>query len=344
MKFQWFGWAWFMRRFLPAMVMVVGVIVLGVTIGAKLFAVGPAFEEMIDDFRPWIADESIATLRADLDGLTGAVESFQTEMAPALIDQLGMTPEEFSAVMAEYPAVVTGLQVVPDAAEGFTGIVDLLEEQQSNFLSADEIPTEQLPATTVPWGFAIAGILAIAVGLAMFFGRAWAVAAVVLGALLVGAAVMLSLLAKAGDADDLNAALKPVYNEELVTGAFGAVEVLGAMGDEMASSMMPGLGQLLGMTPEATQGFLQSEFPVVAGALESMPAAIGRFEGLVGAFSDNLDNYDTLKDVVFVRVVVLMIVSGALILVFGGIALLIPGQKAGEPVVVREEPRVPVGV
>jgi uncharacterized membrane protein YphA (DoxX/SURF4 family) len=265
-------------------------------------------------------------------------------MAPALIDQLGMSPEEFAAVMGEYPAVTTGLQLVPDVAEGFTGIIDLLEEQQSNFLSADEIPTEQLPATTVPWGFAIAGILAIAAGLAMLAGRAWAVAAVVLGALLVGAALTLSLLTKAGDADDLNAALLPVYTEEMVEGASAAVEVLGAMGDEMASSMMPGLGQMLGMRPQQTQEFMQSEFPVIAGALESMPAAVGRFEGLVGAFSANLDNYDTLVEVTFVPIVWTLIVGGALVLVFGGIALLKPGQKTGEPVLVREEPRVPVGV
>ncbi|MEX1207090.1 MAG: hypothetical protein WEE36_00580 [Acidimicrobiia bacterium] len=344
MSFVWFGFAWFMRRFLAGLVMVVGAIVLGVTIAGNLFAVGPAFEEMIDDFRPWITDESIATLRADLDGLVEAVDSFQTEMAPALISQLGMSPEEFAAMMAEYPAVTTGLQVVPDAAAGFTGIIDLLEEQQSNFLSADEIPTEQLPATTVPWGFAIAGILAIAVGLAMLAGRAWAVAAVVLGALLVGAALTLSLLTKAGDADDLNAALLPVYTEEMVAGASGAIEVIGAMGDEMATSMMPGLAQALGMTPEQTQEFVQSEFPVIAGALESMPAAVGRFEGLVGAFSANLANYDTLVEVTFVPIVWTLIVSGALILVFGGIALLTPGQKTGEPVVVGEEPRVPVGV
>lgn len=337
--------AFFMRRFLAGMVMMVGVIVLGVTIAGNLFAVGPAFEEMIDDFRPWIADESIATLRADLDSLGGAIQSFQTEMAPALADQLGMSPQEFAAVMtAEYPAVTTGLQVVPDAAAGFTGMIDLLEQQQSNFLSADEIPTEQLPATTVPWGFAIAGILAVAVGLAMLAGRAGAVAAVVLGALLVGSALTLSLLTKADDADDLNAALLPVYTEEMVAGASGAVGVLGAMGDEMASSMMPGLGQMLGMTPEQTQAFVQSEFPVVAGALESMPDAVGRFEGLVGAFSANLDNYNTLVEVTFVPIVWTLIVSGALILVFGGIALFIPGQKTGEPVLVREEPRVPVGV
>lgn len=335
----------FMRRFLAGMVIMVGVIVFGVTMARNLFAVGPAFEEMIDDFRPWIADESIATLRADLEALGGAIQSFEAEMAPAVAGQLGLTPPEFAAVIAaEYPAVATGLQVVPDAATSFTGIIDLLEEQQSNFLSADEIPTEQLPATTVPWGFAIAGVLAVAVGLAMLAGRAWAVAAVVLGALLVGAALTLSLLTKAADADDLNAALMPVYTEEMVTGAAGAVEALGAMGDEMASSMMPGLGQMLGMTPEQTQEFVQSEFPVVAGALDAMPVAVGRFEGLVGAFSDNLDNYETLVPVTFVPIVWTLIIGGAVILVSGGIALLIPGQKTGEPVLVREEPRVPLGV
>ena len=55
-----------------------------VALARNLFAVGPAFEEMIDDFRPWLTDESIATLNADLEMLGGAVEEFQTSMAPAL--------------------------------------------------------------------------------------------------------------------------------------------------------------------------------------------------------------------------------------------------------------------
>jgi len=334
-----------MRRVMASVVIAAGVVLIAVTVARNLFAVGPAFEEMIDDFRPWLADESIAALRADLQGLGDAVESLETELLPALADQLGMTPEELAALIGEqFPAVATGLEVVPEAAPQFSGIIDLLDEQQANFASADEIPTEQLPATTVPWGFLAAGLIAIAAGVVMFASpRVGSLAAIALGALLVVAAVVLTLPGKASDADDLNAALKPVYTEEMVAGASGAVDALGAMGSEMSGAMLPGLGQMLGMTPEQLQSFLQDGFPEVAAALQTMPEAIGRFDAMAATFADNLDNYDTLRPVAFVPIVWVMIAVGALVLVTGVLALTPPAAK---PVtaMVEEEPRVPVGV
>ena len=309
---------------LPGLVMLVGAALIAVAVFRNLFAVGPAFESMIEDFRPWLTDDSIATLRADLGGLEGAVNEFQTGLAPALAAQLGMTPEEFGAMVAEqFPAVATGMATVPQAAGSFTGIIDLLDAQQENFASADAIPTTDLPATTVPWGMVLAGALAIALGLWMGLGkgRVGVVAVVVLGVLLVAAPLVLSLLDKAQGADDLNAALKPVYHAEMVTGAAGAVEVIGAMGNQMGEQMIPGLGAMLGMDEAAVQAFLAQGFPAIAAAMQSLPEAIGRFTGMVGAFSDNLDNYDTLRPVAFVPIVWTLIAAGGALIVLGGFGL-----------------------
>jgi hypothetical protein len=202
-------------------------------------------------------------------------------------------------------------------------VIDLLDAQQENFASADAIPTDDLPATTVPWGMAAAGALAILIGLVMALvpGRIGSVAALILGLLLVAVPLTLSLPDKAQGADDLNAALQPVYNEELVTGASGAVEVIGAMGTEMSERMIPGLGAMLGMTDAEVQQFLGEGFPAIVGAMGSLPDAVGRFTGMVGAFADNLDNYDILQPVAFVPIVWTLIGAGAALLVLGGLAL-----------------------
>ncbi len=304
--------------------MLVGAVLITVAILRNLFAVGPAFESMIDDFRPWLTDESIAALRTDLNGLGGAVDEFQTDLAPALATQLGMNADQFGTMLAtEFPAVATGMATVPQAATTFTGIIDLLDAQQENFASADAIPTESLPATTVPWGMVAAGAFAMVIGVAMAMGkgRAAAVAALVLGLLLVAIPFVLSLPDKAQGADDLNAALKPVYNEEMVTGAAGAVDVVAAMGTEMSEKMIPGLGLMLGMTDTEVQQFLGAGFPAIAGAMGTLPESIGRFNGMVGAFSENLDNYDTLKPVAFVPIVWTLVAAGAALVLLGGLGL-----------------------
>jgi hypothetical protein len=314
-----------MRKWiLPGLVMLVGAALIAVAVFRNLFAVGPAFESMIKDFRPWLTDESIAALRTDLSGLGGAVDEFQTGLAPTLATQLGMTPEEFGGMVAtEFPAVATGMATVPEAAGSFTGIIDLLDAQQENFASADAIPTTGLPATTVPWGMVLAGALAIALGLVMAYSmsRVGAIAVLVLGVLLVVAPLALSLPDKAQGADDLNAALKPVYNAEMVQGASGAVEVIGAMGTEMGGAMLPGLGGMLGMDEAQTQAFLGENFPAIAGAMGTLPDSIGRFTGMVGAFADNLDNYDILKPVAFVPIVWTLVAAGGALIVLGGFGL-----------------------
>jgi hypothetical protein len=310
------------KRVSAIVIALVGVVLIVVALTQNLFAVGPAFEEMIDDFRPALTDESIATLRGDLDMLGGAVEEFQTALAPALATQLGMEPAAFSALMAEqFPAVITGMAVVPEAAPIFVGIIDLLDEQQENFAAADAIPTTSLPATTVPWGIVLVGLIFVGLGAYMFLTetRLSAILTVVVGILVVVGAFGLSLTSKSSGADALNEALKPVYTEETVTGAAQAVTALEAMGGEMQTAMLPGLGAMLGMTDAEVQGFLGAQFPALAGALGAMPDALGRFNGVVSTFDQNLDNYDTLRPVAFAPIIWTVIAGAFIVLVVGAV-------------------------
>ncbi|MGB5656151.1 MAG: hypothetical protein WBN35_06030, partial [Acidimicrobiia bacterium] len=174
------------RKISGGLVILVGVVFIVVTLINNLFAVGPAFEEMITDFRPLLAEESLNTARADVAGLEAAGVEFQTAVAPAMAQQLGMTPEEFGGmVQSEYPAVAQGMEALPEITATFSGLIDTLDSQRALFESADAIPTDDLPATTVPWIITIAGLLAIAAGVMLFMpGRVWAILAAVLGAAL----------------------------------------------------------------------------------------------------------------------------------------------------------------
>ena len=62
------------RKISGGLVILVGVVFIVVTLINNLFAVGPAFEEMITDFRPLLAEESLNTARADVAVLEAAGE------------------------------------------------------------------------------------------------------------------------------------------------------------------------------------------------------------------------------------------------------------------------------
>lgn len=299
------------------MVAAVGIAFIVTVIVDSLFSVGPAFERMSGGFRPVMKPVPIAQLRNDLKGLSAVSTEFGTKAVPMLSQALKMDPAQFQAFMAQqYPAVATGIQQLPAITKQFSGVVGTLQAEQGRFAKADAIPTSNLPATTVPWGLLAAGILFLAFGLLIAVRpvRLWSWLAVAFGAVLIVASLAFSLPQKASAADTMNQHLKPVYTEQMLTGAKGALTVVGAMGAEMQTKMLPALGQQLGMDPAQLNGFFQQNLPAMAAGMGSMPEAMGRFDTLLRTFQTHLADYDTLKPVAFVPIVWTMIAGGTVAL------------------------------
>ena len=313
------------RKVAAAVVALVGIVFIILILVNNLFAVGPAFEEMIDDFRPLLQEESLAQAQADVDGLAAAGEEFQTEIAPTMAQQLGMSPEEFGAmVQAQYPAVAQGMEALPEITETFSGLIQTLDSQRELFESADAIPTDDLPATTVPWIILIAGLAAIIVGVLMLLpGRTWSIVAVVLGAGLVIVTFALNLPQKAADADQLNENLTPIYTQELIDGASASLAVVSAMGQQMQSEMLPDLAAQMGMSQDELNAFMGENFPATAAVMQTMSDSLQRFEAFVGVFAVNLDNYETIQPVSFSPIIWAMIIGGVIIILMGGLAIIL---------------------
>ncbi len=305
-------------------VALVGVAFLGSVLVNDLFSVGPAFERMSDGFRPVMQEETIAALQQDLAGLQAVTDEFQTTAVPMLSQALQLTPEEFQGMMqAAFADVATGMEQLPAIIENFNGVVGVLDAEQDRFASADAIPASSLPATTVPWALLIAGLVLVALGIAIIVlpGRVAPIAAAIVGALLIVAPLALSLPSKASAADTMNEHLKPVYNQALIDGANQALATVGAMGAQMQEGMLPALAEQLGMDQTQLQAFLQEQLPATAQGLQSMPDAMGRFTEVVAAFDAHLQDYETLTSVSFVPIVWTMILGGVVALVAALLAL-----------------------
>ncbi len=308
-----------MSKRLPGFgVLAIGVVVLFVLFANNLFTVGPAFEELTDEFRPIMDDDAIATAAADVAGLGAVSEEFSTQVAPAVAEALQMTPDELNTFLGtNFPAVAAGVAALPDIVPQFTSVVGLLEQQQSNFEQADQIPTSNLPASTVPWIILLIGVGAVVAGIVML-GKsdyAW-LAATGFGVVVVALSLLLSFLPKASAADDLNDALRPVYTQELVTQSGQALGVVGAMGQQMQEEMLPALGQQLQMDQAGMQAFLE-QFPATAAALGGLEGSLDRFQTMVTAFDSQLDNYDTIKNTELYPIALVILVAGLLIIVCG---------------------------
>ena len=311
-----------MSKVAAVLVMVIGAGLIAITLISNLFAVGPAFENLITDFRPALTQSSIDTARGDIAGLSAVQNEFTTKLAPALSQQLKMTSPQFNGFISQnFPAVAAGMNALPTAVPTFNGLINTLDQQRPLFASADAIPTKSLPATTVPWAMFGAGILVLLIGLLMLRSpKSGGVAAIVVGLLLLLAPIALSLPTKAADADKLNANLKPVYTQALVTNATGALATIGAMGNEMQTKMLPALATQLKMSPQQLNTFLSTNFPITAQALQTMPASMVRFNALVKVFDKNLVNYNTLKPVGLAKLIWSLMIAGGLVAALGAIA------------------------
>jgi hypothetical protein len=322
-----YGWP---HRVAAGLLVLIGGGFVAVTLAANLFHVGPAFDRLTTDFRPVMTQQALQTDRQDIAALAAANTEIQTKMMPALAQQLGMTPAQFSTMMAtQYPAVTAGLAAVPQITPSFSSLVTTLDQQRPYFKAADAIPTTSVPATSVPWSLFAVGLLTAGMGVWVWFKpRGSAVAVTALGAALIAVPLILSMPHKASYADTLNDNLKPVYSQQLITQASSSVITLSAMGTEMQQKMLPDLATQLNMTPDQLNTFMGENFPATSAALAGLPKSLGRFQNLVATFDGRLSDYNTLKPVSFVPIVWVMIGGGAALLLLGGAGVVIT-RKGG---------------
>ena len=284
-----------------------------------MLAVGPALENLIVDIRPALTQSSLDTARADIETLSAVEKEFTNKFIPALSQQILIAPEEFIEYLTHnFPSVAAGMNALPAVVHTFHGLIDTLESQRPLFASVDAFPTENLTATTGPWAIFGASLVVFLIGLFMLaLPKTGAVAAVLVGLLLLFAPIALSLPAKGADADQLNANLKPIYTQTLVSDAKVAVAAIAAMGNEMQSAMLPDLATRLGMDSEELATFIAINFPATAKALQAMPASTERFRSVVQIFNTNLVNYGRINSIGLANLVVILMVAGGLVALMG---------------------------
>lgn len=294
------------RRVAGAVIVIAGVVVLIALISTRMFARAPVLADLNDDLRPVMTDQSIAALRADLDGLEAANGEFAATVVPTVAAALDQTPEELNAFLGEnFPAVVTGLGALPPTITQFRGLVDLLDAEQGRFESLDAIPAQDVTPETVPWAILVIGLLMVGLGAWLFVSRstASAIATGVAGVVVVLATVALGLQGKAADADEIGRNVAPVFDEEVVAQARGALGAVGAMAEELEIKALPAIGDAAGIPEDQLPGFVAENFPALASALEALPETSARFAGAVDLIDRNIPRYERVALVPFGRVI-----------------------------------------
>lgn len=251
---------------------------------------------MMTAFRPAMTDQALAQGRSDLTSMQGMATELQSTTIPALAAQLKMTPAQLTAYLGQnFPAVAKGLTAMGTALPGFAATQSIMEAQQGNFEQADAIPMGGVSPSTVPYLFILPGILLMLVAIVGFLrsrlGRAMLAAATAVGVVMVIGLLSVSMSSKAGAADDMITAFKPVFATQAVTQARASADTFKAMGDELTTKAMPALAAALNVPPAQFQQALAATSPKVAAGLTALPAALTRMDASVSLVENQAANY-----------------------------------------------------
>lgn len=293
-----------MRRGALVAILAIGVGVALAPAAFRMFSRAPLGGQMIEEFRPFMRPERLDAFEGHLTRIGSAVEALRRQDA-------GL----------DHPMVAELDRRWQDIDTDMTGMLDTIRDNLDNFAAIDALPDFPL----FPWFFVIPG-LAIA-GLAWAALRArtpggelppWARWSLVgMGAGLVAAPAVFMMFTRAPLGAAMIDEFRPLMRPERITAVQGYFLTIGGAEGALRTGVLAEVED-----PDAP-------LPEVHALIEAWPAMAGDMAPMIGAMSDNLDNFAAVAALPpFSLFPWFFVIPGLLV---AGLALLPPGPgESGE--------------
>jgi hypothetical protein len=255
-----------------------------------MFERAPKGAVMLDEFRPFMTDESISTFEGYVAEMDAADREAHDELRPFLAETGAVPDAQFDQ---RFPLVATFSKEWPAIEEDMSGLLSDVGDNVDNYEAVDALP----PFTLFPWffvapGLLIAGVAAFALVRRPTGGAArWAL--VGLGVGLIAAPAVFQMFTRAPDGGEMIDTFRPIMERERVQRIQGYFVTIGATEGTLRTEALP-LAQEQGSLSEAD---LDERFPAVrelSGDWQTIVADDTGFAAMVGAMSDNVDNYEAV--------------------------------------------------
>ena len=231
----------------------------------QMFTRAPGGGRMIDDFKPHMSETRLAGFRDDL-ALVTAASAEQN-----LVSSSGLeVPPAVSELQQKWPAI----------EDEMVGMVRTIEGNVHRFRGLVALP----PFWAFPWffvipGLAIAGVVAVGLRGGAIGGQAIRRTLVVLGVSLIAAPVVFQMFTRAPGGARMIDDFRPLMTEARIAAIQGHFLVLASAEGELRTVVVPAA---------AAKG---TELPATAAFIREWPRMAGDMAPMIGAMSDNLDNF-----------------------------------------------------
>lgn len=259
---------------------VVGVGLIAAPATFRMFDRAPKGAVMIDEFRPFMTEQritgfgsSLATIDA---GLADAELWLEPHLAtiPAPEDGTAPATGSYEQLRDEWPAIQTDM----------VDMLDTIEANIDRFEAVDALPDFAL----FPWFFVGPGVVVLAVSVVGTVRarrglptRGAGIALVVLGVAIVAAPAVFQMFTRAPEGGAMIDDFRPLMTESRVREIQGYFLVIGTGEGVIRTRLVPPVSEATGDDPPVD----------LTRFLEDWPGISNDMAPMIGAMSDNLDNY-----------------------------------------------------
>jgi hypothetical protein len=256
---------------------VIGVGLVLAPVAFQMFTRAPKGGTMLDEFRPFMTAGKVEAFRGHMAEIDRAEREVRATVRPLVAQRLRTSEAE---VERRFPELAELHRRWPGINADMGEMLDTMAADLDNFAAVDALP----PFPLFPWFFVIPGVLAAALAATAWRGRGrgslWALAA--LGVGLVAAPAVFQMFTRAPKGGEMINDFRPLMTAEKVASVQRYFLTIGAAEGELRTEVLPAL---------AGPGQPSPALPAVAAFQRDWPRISNEMAPMIGAMSDNLDNF-----------------------------------------------------
>lgn len=153
-------------RAIPAAAVALGIVMVAVPIVTTLPSKAADADALNEAVAPLFTQESIQASQSAIDTLEAMAEELSTSLIPGLAQQLGMTPAQAQAFLADnFPTITGALQQFPATIGRAQASTDLIAANTDEFADVRDVPNQTVAWTVVAGGLATIVLASIALAM-----------------------------------------------------------------------------------------------------------------------------------------------------------------------------------
>jgi hypothetical protein len=299
-------------RWVVGVLLVAGLALIAVPVGYGMFSRAPKGATMLADFNPFMTTTRLDGFRRDIREVNDGVRESNTKVA-AFLTRTAPTGSH-GDFAARFPEFADYAPQWPPINARMTSLIVRIQQNLPNYEAMAALPS----FTLFPWFFAIPGVLLVVLAVLGLTRTPWRrirVLAAVLGVGLVLAPVAFQMFSRAPAGAKMMAAFKTIETRrdvETIQGYFGTI---GLVQGAIRLQIAPALGRA-GLSPSQ----VADRFPAVTALDRDWVGILGDMTPMIGAMSDNVENYQALTALPSFRVFPWLFVAVGLLVAAAALA------------------------